>query len=224
MALPRRYDQPDLVESWLAEVSANPLEESEVSEFRSSSNPNHDPLVALQIDRDGVPLWWPNKHHRTGEGWSRERRRNSFLEWLRGVWSVRGKKILLGSQAYRRRRLAIELVCLQAEMPEALEQMWDERPRGEMGIGKLMASRERAIEVATDVAKTMGKTLRQVVDLEELQAQGVRLPSLYGVDLSDCWIAYLETRTPWALRSSDIVVIEKATGAVRYKGSANDEG
>jgi len=119
---------PDLVEAWLAEVIASPLQESEVREFRSSSDHRHNPELALQVDRDGVPVWWPNKHPKTGERLSQERRREVFLEWLSGVWNVREKKIRLGSQVYRRRRLGIELVCLQAEMPEAWEQMpWDER-------------------------------------------------------------------------------------------------
>ncbi len=128
MTGPRPDDLPELLEAWLAEVMANPLEEFEVSEFRRSSNPNHNPELALQLDRDGVPIWWPSRHPKTGERLLRERRRDLFLEWLSGVWNVRDKKIRLGSQAYRRRRLGIELICLQADMPEAWEQMpWDER-------------------------------------------------------------------------------------------------
>lgn len=125
---PRFDDWQELVEPWLADVVANPLGESEVTEFRSSSDHSHNPEVALQIDQHGVPVWWPNRHPKTGETLSQERRRVFFLEWLSGVWNVRERKIRLGSQAYRRRRLGIELVCLQAEMPEAWEQMpWDER-------------------------------------------------------------------------------------------------
>ncbi len=125
---PRPDDLPELVEAWLADVMANPLDESEVTEFRRSSDHRHNPEFALQIDRDDVPPWWPNRHPKTGERLPRERRRELFLEWLSGVWNVRDKKIRLGSQAYRRRRLGIELICLQAEMPEAWEQMpWDER-------------------------------------------------------------------------------------------------
>jgi len=128
MTCPPPNDLPELVEAWLAEVRANPLDESEVPEFRTSSDYNHDPDLALQIDRDGVPIWWPNRHPKTGERLSQERRREFFLAWLRGVWNVHDKKIRLGSQAYRRRRLGIELVCFHAGIPEAWEQTpWDER-------------------------------------------------------------------------------------------------
>ena len=42
MTGPRPNDRPDVVELWLAEVIANPLAESEVTEFRSSSDSNHN--------------------------------------------------------------------------------------------------------------------------------------------------------------------------------------
>ena len=116
------------MEPWLAEVISRPLDESELTEFRSSSDPNQDPELALHMDQDAVPVWWPVRHPRTGEPMSHEQRREFFLEWLGSVWNVRDQKIRLGSQAYRRRRLGIELVCVHAEMPEAWEQMpWDER-------------------------------------------------------------------------------------------------
>lgn len=101
-----------------------------------------------------------------------------------------------------------------------------------------MVSREQAIELATEVAETMGRIVAAVRDLADFDradrevgtprkysdAIG-RLPLAYGVDLSNCWIAYLGPPPGrFGLFSSDIVIIDKATGAIRYSGSANDEG
>ena len=60
-------------------------------------------------------------------------------------------------------------------------------------------------------------------DLADLTLHGVRTPSVYAVDLSNSWIAYL-TSAHAGLQSNDIVVIDKTTGAVRYAGTACDEG
>ena len=87
-----------------------------------------------------------------------------------------------------------------------------------------MISRKRAVEVATDVVGTMGRTLSEVRDLADPARQGVRAPCVYNLDLSNSWIAYLAPPPGrFGLFSSDIVVIDKATGAVGYAGSANDE-
>jgi hypothetical protein len=69
----------------------------------------------------------------------------------------------------------------------------------------------------------MGRTVAEVVELEELDARGSRGPLLYQVNPSDCWIAYL-TPLGVGLGPTDILLIDKKTGAVRYAGSANDEG
>ena len=84
-------------------------------------------------------------------------------------------------------------------------------------------SREEALELAREVAETMDRLVTDVVDLTGLTHDGSRPPCIYNVDLSDCWIAYLAPRR-MGLGPSDIVVIVKKTGAVRYIGSANDEG
>jgi hypothetical protein len=60
----------------------------------------------------------------------------------------------------------------------------------------------------------------QVVRFEELQA---RAPMLYGTPLEGRWIAYLKMPS-WGLGSSTILVIDDATGALKYSGNANDEG
>ncbi len=85
-------------------------------------------------------------------------------------------------------------------------------------------SRDQALELAREVADVLGRDISDVVDLAELTFTGSRAPCVYNVDLSGCWIAYLATRDLHALHASDVVLIEKATGAVRYIGSAYDEG
>ena len=98
-----------------------------VPERRDIARQNMNPEVALQFGTDEMPVWWPRTHPRTREKLSPERRRAFFLEWLGSVWNVGNSRIRRGAQSYRRRRLAIELVCLQAEIAEAWEQMfWDE--------------------------------------------------------------------------------------------------
>ncbi len=84
-------------------------------------------------------------------------------------------------------------------------------------------SRDQALELAREVADLLGQGISDVVDLDELTAKGVRTPCLYNVDLSDCWIAYLESQRV-GLGPSEVVVIDRITGALRYIGSANDEG
>ncbi len=95
---------------------------------------------------------------------------------------------------------------------------------GHLRMREPQISSDQALELAREVADTMDREVTDVVDLAGLTREGRRPPCIYTVDLSNCWIAYLATRNPYAIRASDIVVIEKATGAVRYIGSANDEG
>ena len=97
------------------------------------------------------------------------------------------------------------------------------KEHGHLRMREPVVTREQAVEVATDVAETMGRTLGETVDLEDVRARGARLPSVYGVGLSDCWIAYL-TPLGVALRASDVIIIDKTTGGVRYGGSARDDG
>lgn len=120
-------DWRTLVERWLAQVMLQPLDESEADDLRSSREYRSNSEFALRLGPDGVPVWWPITHPRTRGRLSPERRRAFFLEWLGGVWNCHDPRIRRGAQSYRRRRLAIELVFLQADITEAWEQMpWDE--------------------------------------------------------------------------------------------------
>jgi hypothetical protein len=69
------------------------------------------------------------------------------------------------------------------------------------------------------------RTVRAVYTVDEIP---FAKPGWYGdphceVALQGAWIAY-GASTRIALQSSVVVVIDQITGAVRYVGSANDEG
>lgn len=115
-----------LLEQWLGEIALHPLDESELAHDRlPSMHASAD--FALQLGPDGVPLWWPSSHPKTGARLTHAQRREFFFEWLARVWDCRDRKVSRGAQNYRRRRLAIELVSLHGEIGEAWEQMpWDE--------------------------------------------------------------------------------------------------
>lgn len=50
--------------------------------------------------------------------------------------------------------------------------------------------------------------------------------NIYGlaVALNECWVVYVPRPFTGLLRSSEVVVVEKQSGAVIYHGSAFDEG
>ncbi len=50
-----------------------------------------------------------------------------------------------------------------------------------------------------------------------------RKPIIYGVDFSNCWIAYVE-RKPFGLPESYIIAIDRDSGDIVYSGGAKDEG
>jgi hypothetical protein len=97
------------------------------------------------------------------------------------------------------------------------------RAWGHLRMRPPTVSRDQALELAREVAETMSREVDDVFGSAELTAMGSRTPCIYNVDLSDCWIAYLAPLRV-GLGPSDVVVIDKVTGAVRYIGSAYDEG
>jgi hypothetical protein len=84
-------------------------------------------------------------------------------------------------------------------------------------------TREQAHRIATVDAQVhfLGNDIEEVVQVHELSNR--RLPMLYGVNLMNCWIAYVDDESP-AQRSSKIVLVDQITGEVVYRGFANDEG
>lgn len=65
-----------------------------------------------------------------------------------------------------------------------------------------------------------GTRVREVLHVDD---GDFRQPALYNVNLSDAWIAYVDTPIT-GLRASTIVCVSGITGRVIYAGSANDEG
>ena len=115
-----------LLEEWLKEVVENPIAPWEVQGIASSiPHDDREEEFVLSVDENGVPVWWPWKHPKTGEKLSAEKRRAWFLEWLGSVWEEGKKHVRFGSQGYRRRTLGIELLVLHADMTSG-EQTWDE--------------------------------------------------------------------------------------------------
>ena len=51
----------------------------------------------------------------------------------------------------------------------------------------------------------------------------VRKPLIYGVDFSNCWIAFIE-RKSFGIRESHIIAIDRDNGRVVFVGGAKDEG
>lgn len=86
-----------------------------------------------------------------------------------------------------------------------------------------MISRQEAHRIAEDeiVSSGLGTGVSCIALVGELR---FRLPCLYNApDLSTCWIAYAK-RAVVAIRESAIVLVDRETGEVRYRGGANDEG
>lgn len=86
-----------------------------------------------------------------------------------------------------------------------------------------MISREAAREIgkADAIAHGLGFAALDVRCLDEIKAAK---PILYGVNLEDAWVVYIEQVGPLALQPSVIVVVDRESGSILYRGSAHDEG
>ena len=60
----------------------------------------------------------------------------------------------------------------------------------------------------------------KVVDGREAHVNIYGLP----VPLNECWVVYVPRPFTGIIRSSEVVIVEKKSGAVIYHGSARDEG
>src|SRR2546423_5796648 len=106
-----------LLEEWLKEVVENPIAPWEVQGIASSiPHDDREEEFVLSVDENGVPVWWPWKHPKTGEKLSAEKRRAWFLEWLGGGWGEGEKHGGLGGQGDGRRRPCIRVRCLRRDL------------------------------------------------------------------------------------------------------------
>jgi hypothetical protein len=87
---------------------------------------------------------------------------------------------------------------------------------------------DRMLELARRAAEPLPSHLT-FAELDELPQRrrdpdDVRLPSPYGATMAGAWVVYVYDGPSMCIRASTIIVIDKATGRVRYAGSAHDEG
>lgn len=104
-----------LIESWMQEMVKNPLQPSEVGPALNPGDPHQDPDVALSLDPQGIPVWWPSKHPQSGVRLQPAQRKAWFLDWLQGELSPRQETLQHGALSYRRRIVAQSLLLTHAE-------------------------------------------------------------------------------------------------------------
>ena len=90
-------------------------------------------------------------------------------------------------------------------------------------LERSVISRDQAYEIAKQDAldNELGFNVNGVFLPEEIASA---LPVIYGVPLENCWVAYIKSPEPLGLRSSIIIIVDRESGEVIYRGSANDEG
>jgi len=86
-----------------------------------------------------------------------------------------------------------------------------------------MLTREQAYEIARKdaLAHGLGSEIQAVLLPEEITSSK---PVVYGVKLENCWVAYIEQSGSPSICSSKIVILERKSGNILYRGRANDEG
>lgn len=95
----------------------------------------------------------------------------------------------------------------------------------------LGVSRRQARQIARDFLRNRGTSVNpriwKVEHPDDLPRRGPAPFLLYDVKPEvqlRSWVAYIQSPTPGALRSSLIVLVDRQTGQVVYSGDANDEG
>ena len=90
-------------------------------------------------------------------------------------------------------------------------------------VGLQTVSRDTARDIAENhvLANGLGRGISKVLLLEEITW---RKPSVYGVELKNCWVAYVEEFHFAGLKSSVVVLVDRESGTVIFGGDAGDEG
>jgi hypothetical protein len=78
-----------------------------------------------------------------------------------------------------------------------------------------MISREEARDIAEaeTIAKGLGGRVADIFALGEIPSAR---PNVYGVNLENCWVAYIEQNRSLGLYSNTIVAVDRKTGRVTY--------
>lgn len=88
--------------------------------------------------------------------------------------------------------------------------------------------REQAKKIAEQFLKEENRNEFQVERVAAPNELPGRQPAVYGVEIDNCWIAYLRpsehAESQFSLKSSDIIIVSRTNGKVLYFGSDNDEG
>ncbi|MCB1709044.1 MAG: hypothetical protein KDI10_09995 [Halioglobus sp.] len=90
-------------------------------------------------------------------------------------------------------------------------------------VGLQTVSRDTARDIAENhvLSNGLGKGISKVLLPEEITW---RKPNVYGVELKNCWVAYVEEFHFAGLGSSVVVLVDRETGTVIFGGDAGDEG
>jgi len=102
-----------LLSQWLQDCVKDPLEESELGGVRNPNDPHQDPLLALELEEDGVPAWWSHRDPDTNQLLSRSERRRWFLDWLAGELNLIPETRLSADRSLRRQTIAQSLLLSQ---------------------------------------------------------------------------------------------------------------
>lgn len=111
---------PDAPHSLVLEVlkalARDPLEESEVAELYNPAYLwNVFPEEALNLDPDGLPMWWPKRHPETLRPLSKARRLRWCVEVLAGGPGLWREQLVNGDERSRKRIVARSLLHLYPE-------------------------------------------------------------------------------------------------------------
>lgn len=111
---PHKPVSPRQLRQVLKSLHQSPLEESEIAEISDPTNPDEDPSLALAIETNGIPMWWPRKHPETLEKLKAPDRSRWFLEYLAGELSPEKETLRSGDERSKRLTTARSLLRIQS--------------------------------------------------------------------------------------------------------------
>lgn len=106
---------PAQLEKWLEELVKDPLQEWEANGALDPGDPHQNPDVALRLNQQGVPVWWPLVHPQSLAPLLPAQRKVWFLDWLGGELSQADSTRLSAEPSYRRQMIAQSLLLTNAE-------------------------------------------------------------------------------------------------------------
>jgi hypothetical protein len=90
---------------WLREMAENPMSDEEIEELeRNNQNEKGNPFIAVSLEPDGTPSWWPWTHPNLDQRLTWARRRRWASDMLAGEWNP-AKRMLFSADRQARRQL-----------------------------------------------------------------------------------------------------------------------